>query len=60
MRDEINNVLEKYASIQVNLASESARDMIAEEICDIFAKKQTRSSKEPVLLAELIRASERK
>ena len=38
MRQKIEKVLKKYAAIQVNLSSQSARDMITEEICDILLK----------------------
>ena len=47
MRDQIKEVLAKYAAVQVNLSSQSARDMITEEICDIVLKRNT-DNKEPV------------
>ena len=58
MREQIKKILDKYASVQVNLASNCARDMIVQEICDAFEKNEVVESPQPISLQEILDKTE--
>ena len=57
MREQIKKILDKYASVQVNLSSNCAREMIIQEICDAFEKNEADATP-PVSLQEILDNSE--
>ena len=41
MKDKIHKVLEKYADLQINLGSQAARDILANDLERLSTKKLT-------------------
>ena len=39
MKDKIKKVLDKYADLQVNMASEAAREILADDLARLFSQE---------------------